>query len=51
MDTLTDMIKDQVKGLNDMYRIGYEAGVVEGKRLAWAEIKKELDKVKIEVSK
>ena len=45
MSDLMDIIKPQIDGMNEMYRIGYEAGLVEGQRRAWAEIKKDLNKL------
>ena len=41
---LLDVIKPQIEAMNEMYAVGYKAGLAEGKRQVWAEIKKDLDK-------
>jgi hypothetical protein len=45
MSDLTELIKDNVKALNKMYQLGYDAGLLEGKRQAYGEIKKDLEKI------
>lgn len=45
--SLIEMIKPQLEAMNEMYRNGYEAGIAEGKRQAWAEIKKDLNKIEV----
>lgn len=43
MTDLMELIKPQLDALRQMYRNGYEAGLAEGKRRAWLEVKKILE--------
>jgi len=45
MPDLLSGIKGQLDAMNDMYRAGYEAGIIEGKRQVYEEMKKELEKI------
>jgi len=45
MSDLLSMMKPQLDAMNEMYRVGYKAGVAEGKREVWAEVKKALEEV------
>lgn len=42
---LMDLIKPQLDGMQDMYRVGYNAGLAEGRRQASAEFALELKKI------
>ena len=45
MTDLMELIKPQLDAQREMYRVGYEAGIAEGKRQAYAEMKKDLDQI------
>jgi len=40
-----DLIKPQLEGMQEMYRVGYKAGLAEGRRQAHAEFAIELKKI------
>jgi hypothetical protein len=46
MTELMDLIKPQLDGMHEMYRVGYAAGLAEGRRQANAEFSAELAKIK-----
>jgi hypothetical protein len=36
---LMEVIKPQLDSMNEMYRVGYKAGIAEGRRQVWLEVK------------
>ena len=46
MTDLMELIKPQLDAQREMYRVGYEAGLAEGRRQVYAEMAKELEKIK-----
>ena len=42
---LLDLVKPQLDAMNEMYAIGYKAGIAEGRRQAMAEIARDLEKI------
>lgn len=45
MSELTEMIKSNMEGMQEMYRAGYKAGVVEGRRQTMSEVLKDLNEI------
>ena len=45
MTELMDLIKPQLDGMREMYRVGYAAGLAEGRRQANAEFESGLSKI------
>lgn len=47
MDPLLEIMKPQLEALQQMYKAGYEMGIVEGKRIAYLEMKKQLEETNV----
>lgn len=45
MPNLMDTLKSQLDAMNQMYRIGYKAGLAEGRRQVYAEMVIEFKKI------
>lgn len=45
MSEIMDLLKPQLDGMHEMYRVGYQAGLAEGRRQSNAEMVRELAKI------